>query len=79
MHTGSRDRLHLSKLEDFRAWALVQGYRAEPTKGDYEVLRLRKGTEAPLLFWWHHGGEHVTTDARSETLVSAWLRSRRRA
>ena len=74
MHTGSRDRLHLSKLPAFRNWAVSQGYTVEPERGVYEVLRLRKDGEAPLIFWFHHGGDHATTDRRSERLVNQWLR-----
>ena len=76
MHTGTRDRLHLTKLDAFAAWALTQGYQRERSKGDYEVLRLRKDGEMPLIFWMHYGGDHATTDARSERLVRQWFRER---
>lgn len=38
-----RDRglLAESQLEAFKAWAAERGWVEEPTKGDYEVLRLR--------------------------------------
>ena len=74
MHTGSRDRLHLTKLDEFAAWAMHQGYHREPTKGDWEVLRLRKDEDAPFIYWEHIGGDHATTDQRSERLVRQWLK-----
>src|ERR1700722_19973985 len=39
----SRSMLALSKLEQFAAWAVADGFVREPTKGEYEVLRLRWG------------------------------------
>lgn len=76
MHTGRRDQLHLNRLEDFAKWAEGQGYVREPVKGDYEVLRLRRGKGRPNLFWRHTKGEHATTDSNSQPLVDAWMGDR---
>ena len=79
----SRSLLALTKLVDFAAWAVCQGYKVEPTKGTYEVLRLRKKGEAPLLYFRRDkgsfGGEpqHATSYGDGTTLVYQWLNSRK--
>ena len=77
MHTGRRDQLHLSKLDEFAAWAEAQGYRREHPKGVYEVLRLRQEGYPPLIYWTHHTGDHATTDAHSDPLVQRWFSAKR--
>lgn len=74
-----RSRLHLSKLDAFAEWAATQGYEREPTKGYYEVLRLRRKGEPPHIFHRHEGGDHATTIKGSTYLVTRWLRDKRRA
>jgi len=78
MHTGRRNQLHLSQVEQFAAWAEDHGYSREPVKGDYEILRLRKKgkVEPPLLLWEYNGGAHATTNKRSQVLVGLWFRER---
>ena len=79
----SRSLLALAKLEEFAAWAVTQGYRREPTKGDYEILRFRKKGEAPLLYFKREkgmmGGEsqHATSYGYGTTLVQQWLNTRK--
>jgi hypothetical protein len=81
----SRSLLALTKLVDFAAWAVCQGYRVEPTKGTYEVLRLRKKGEAPLLYFRRDkgsfGGEpqHATSYGEGTALVQQWLNSRKQS
>jgi hypothetical protein len=77
MHTGRRNQLHLNKLKEFTQWAVRQGYKEEPIKGYYEIMRLR-GIDGKLkIFWIHIGGDHVTTDRESQPLVDAWMQSRK--
>jgi hypothetical protein len=75
----SRDRslLHLSKIDAFADWLAGRGWKREPTKGVYEVLRVRKDREL-VLFFRHEGGEHATAYARGLRMVLQWLRARPR-
>ena len=76
----NRDRmtLHLNKLDAFASWAQSHGYKREPTKGAYEVLRLRKEPHPPLLYYRHEGGAHATSIGIATSLVDRWIRERDR-
>jgi hypothetical protein len=74
----NRSRLHLSKLNDFAAFAESRGYRREPTKGGYEILRLQRQSETPLIYFFRGGCEHATAPrGKAAELVNAWLREKR--
>jgi hypothetical protein len=73
----ARNLLALTKVVDFAAWAVCQGYKVEPTKGAYEVLRLRKKGESPVLFFRRDRGEHATSYAEGTTLVQQWINTRK--
>jgi hypothetical protein len=80
---ADRATLHLTKLDEFSAFAATRGYVREPAKGDYEVLRLRRGEEPPLLYYRRHG-DHASIPVTqkknpAQGLVQAWLDSKRRA
>lgn len=75
-----RDLLHKSKLDEFIAWALTQGYvwNMPNTNHGYEVARLRplypRPCEAPVLIYTRNTGDHYTLNHSAELLVLAWLR-----
>jgi hypothetical protein len=73
----SRNLLALTKLVDFAAWAVCQGYKVEPTKGSYEVLRLRKKGESPVLFFKRDKGQHATSYGDGTALVQLWVNTRK--
>ncbi len=79
--TMPRDRalLHLSKLDDFAAWMAKSGWVREPTKGTYEVLRLTKTDETPLIFYSRaNAREHATTQSGPQhSFVRAFIRENR--
>jgi len=77
MHTGYRNQLHLTQIEAFAEWAETQGYKRELHSGDYEVLRLRRGTESPIFLWRRIKGDHATSDKYSQPLVSRWFKAAR--
>jgi hypothetical protein len=82
---GGRDRalLALGKVKEFTAWAVSQGYRVEPTKGTWEILRLRIPGQPPVLFFTRYktasGGspQHATCQSAGTKLVQRWIRSRK--
>lgn len=74
----SRSLLALAKLEEFAAWAIAQGYRREPVKGTYEVLRLRKQGESPVLYFKRDKGPfHATSYGEGTALVQKWINTRK--
>ncbi len=75
----NRSQLHQSHFADFKAFAATRGYVAEPTKGDYEVIRLRLTSGgAPLLFFQRLRSDHATVQtAEANRLVTEYIRSRR--
>jgi len=75
----SRNLLALTKLEEFALWAISQGYKREPTKGIYEVLRLRKKGESPVLYFKRDSGKHATSYGNGTTLVQKWINTRKQA
>jgi|1185.fasta_scaffold03177_5 hypothetical protein len=77
---ADRATLHLSKLDDFSEFAATRGYVREETRGDYEILRLRRGKEAPLLYY-RRGGDHASIPQTqkknpAEGLVRAYLNAK---
>jgi hypothetical protein len=73
----TRNLLALSKLGEFSKWAVSQGYLREPMKGTYEVLRLRKKNESPVLYFKRNSGEHATSYGNGTALVQQWINSRK--
>lgn len=78
---ADRATLAFSKLDEFAEWAATKGWVREETKGEYEVLRLRKASKPkPLLFYTRaHAKEHATIPYGAEGLVRSWFQHRRRA
>jgi hypothetical protein len=77
----SRSLLAISKLEEFAAWAIADGFVREETKGEYEVLRLRWAEKIngqrmqPYIFFRRDGAQHATSQAEGTQLVARWLKA----
>lgn len=79
----SRCKLHVNKLDDFRAYCIAHGWTVEPAKG-FEVLRLRKGRQLATVYRRETtaAGDppvHYTTWGQSSALLTNFFRSRRHA
>jgi len=74
---ADRSLLHLSQLHDFVAFARGLGYVEEPTKGLYEVLRLRHRTLPVLIYHRRTGADHASAEGDGLRLVRAFLRSKK--
>lgn len=78
----SRSLLAISKLEEFAAWAIADGFVREDTKGEYEVLRLRWGQKIdgrwmqPYIFFRRNGSLHATSQAEGTQLIARWLKAK---
>lgn len=75
----SRSLLAISKIEEFAAWAVADGFTREPCKSTWEVLRLRWPNHHPYIFFTRGGAQHATSQAEGTQLVQRWLRSREEA
>jgi hypothetical protein len=79
-YVRNRATLHRVDFEAFKAFAQTKGYASEPTRGAHEVIRLRRGGEAPLLFHKRAKSDHATTQtADALLLVHAFIRRKREA
>lgn len=76
----SRCTLHKTKLAEFQTFCEGRGWTAEPTRGGYEVLRMRHpGRVHPLIVHGRDSAtEHYTTWGESANELRVWLRSRRK-
>jgi hypothetical protein len=70
----TRHLLAISKIDEFAAWAQEEGFKREPTKGIYEVLRLRFPKFQPYIFFQRAGSGHATCQSEGTQLVQRWLR-----
>lgn len=74
----SRCTLHKTKLTEFQKFCEEYGWRAEPTKGPYEVLRMRhSGCKDPMIVHGRNSGDHFTTWGESARMVRQYIRSKR--
>ncbi len=73
----SRNVFHHKHLEPFKAWLLEKGFVEEKNKGDFEVLRVRKGKEKPVIFHYRYGSnqQHYTAQGHGLELFWQWKRS----
>lgn len=75
---SDRGLLSFSRLEEFATWAQSKGYTREPTKGDFEVLRLRYPDEKPVIIYAKSSAtEHLTVMGRDHKMVRAFIRETR--
>lgn len=72
----SRNTLARHKLDDFIAFCTARGWKREPTKGDYEILRMRHpARKDPLMVHQglHDDSMHLTTWGESDRMVRIYL------
>jgi hypothetical protein len=86
MQNRRRDLLHRDRLHEFRLWAARNGYVIEPTKGAFEVLRVREaGGGAPIIFHERgsntsgngDGSDHITATGKGVRMVLDFLHDTR--
>jgi hypothetical protein len=74
---ANRHLLTRRELPLFEAWATMQGWTSEPTKGPHEILRLTKDGETPIIIFAREGRTYpfhnVTVQTRDEQHVREWM------
>lgn len=72
---SDRATLHWTRVDDFGAYCCGEhGYRRLPLKSPFEVLRIQRGTEAPLVFYRRLRTDHATATGAGEVLVEKYIR-----
>lgn len=69
----SRNRLHKSKLQDFKEWLETKDWTQEQKRGN-EVLRMKHPTKGLLFVHERHRSDHYTTWGTSDRMFSQWRR-----
>ena len=79
----SRNRLAVSKLEEFAKFCASRSWIREETKGVFEVLRMRKDSEKDRLLVYTRdkteaGGEvqHLTLYGHAERMFNKYIKGR---
>lgn len=73
----SRNTLHKNKEQEFKTWLVDEGWSLEPTKGDYEVIRARKG-QILVLIYSNHESDHLSYSEKFNGIVRKFINSRKR-
>lgn len=73
----SRNRLHITKLEEFAEWLASQGWERQEPKGEWEVLRMHLHGEYIIVHTRKHATEHLTLHGNGELWFSHWMRRRK--
>ena len=73
MQNRRRDLLHRDRLHEFRLWAARNGYVIEPTKGAFEVLRVRGSNTSGK----GDGSDHITATGKGVRMVLDFLHDTR--
>lgn len=76
---ANRCLLHISKLNEFALWMEKQGWLSIPTKGDFEILRLVKQGEKPVILYQRFGCDHASIPESLFPTVRRFILETRRA
>lgn len=78
INLACRDLLHKTKLEDFKAWLIKDGWIIENPKGLYEVLRATKTQRKPLIvFEKDNSKQHYTIQDKYVGLVYQFIKDKK--
>lgn len=74
----SKNLLHITKLEEFKAWLDSEKIPHRPGKGEWQALQVCKdGKNWSSIFIRLDMPEHFTTDWRLDKLVGKFCRARK--
>jgi hypothetical protein len=72
---ANRCLLHQKKLSTFRKWLVAEGWELHPVKGDFEVLRAKKGKQWVVVYFRIGTDVHYTVMDKDVALVRRFLKS----
>ena len=73
---ATRNLLHKSHLEEFKAWLIKSGHEIHDPKGAYEVLRASKGAKCLIVYCRANSKEHYSVRDIDNMTVIRFLRSK---
>lgn len=80
---ADRCTLHRSKFDQFKAWAIADGWCFSEGKGDYQVAQFRKknkaGKKRCMIVYDRLGGEHFSTLDEFYPVVRAFINATRKS
>lgn len=73
-----RNLMHRNHLVPFLDWARGQGWTRAALRGSYEVLRLTRPGDLPVIVYERDGApEHLTLQKNGERVFREFLRDRK--
>ena len=70
-----RNLLHLNKVEEFKKWMENKnGYISVDVKGDYEILRMIKPKESPVIIFKGGSNNHSSFEDKHFKLVVKFIK-----
>jgi len=73
---ANRNTLHVNHLKDFSKWLTDKGWKLEKAKGEFEVLRARKGKRF-FPIYTKHDSDHLSFANQFDHLVRSFLKQRK--
>ena len=80
---ANRNTLSVKRLENFKNWLVLDGWKIQEPKGEYEVLRATKeGRKHPLIVYKRHDTNdgkalvHYTVADRDMGVVIAYFKKK---
>lgn len=74
-----RNLLHKTKLEDFKAWLIQEGWKIEEPKGIWEVFRARANKRIIIFYDTLDSKEHYSVPANCNDIVHRYLNNKKSA
>ena len=71
---AERCLLHQNKLDLLKWWLSSKGYKIQPTKGMYEVLRAKNGKDTVIIFEKAGAKEHLSVQEKDYRLIRQFIR-----
>lgn len=73
---AARNLLHITKLEDFKAWLGSKGIQHRPGVGDWQALQVRFGTGWAAIYTTARASEHFSVQVPLAPMVRRYIRER---
>ena len=75
---ANRHTLHINAIDDFKQWLVSDGWELQTLKGDYEVIRAKKGKRTFIAFKRLKDNlQHLSTTDKDARVVYAYIKAKR--
>jgi len=69
-----RNRLHISKLDDFKNFLIQKGYEIKEIKDCWEVLRAKKDKDTIIIYSKYEAKEHLSVQDKDRKILKEFLK-----